>query len=206
MKLYTLRTKRILDFIFAAVLLVLLLPLFAIIYVAVRVNMGNPVFFKQKRIGYKEKPFFIYKFRTMSMQSNGLKPYDRDKNRITKLGAFLRKTSMDEIPQLINILKGEMSFIGPRPLMFYELEYLSEEERKRHNAMPGISGLAQVSGRNNLSNDDKFKKDLEYVENFCFALDFKIFFKTIPSVLFAKNITVVNNTHLDITRQTDSEK
>ncbi len=201
MKFYSIRIKRILDFILATILFITLLPLYIIVYLLVRIDMGNPVLFRQKRIGYKEKPFFILKFRTMTAQSNALQPLIPDENRITKLGAFLRKTSLDELPQIINILKGEMSFIGPRPLMFYELQYLTDEEMKRHNVLPGISGLAQVSGRNKLSNDEKFQKDLEYVEKFSFLLDLKIFFKTIPSVLFARNITVINKTHLNLTRK-----
>ncbi len=206
MKIYNKLIKRIFDFILAAILLITLLPLYVVVYLLVRFDMGNPVLFKQKRIGLKEKPFYILKFRTMTAQSNGLQPLIPDENRITKLGAFLRKTSIDELPQVINILKGEMSFIGPRPLMFYELEYLNENEKKRHNVLPGISGLAQVSGRNNLSNEEKFKKDLEYVDNLCFTLDLKIFFKTIPSVLFAKNITVINKTHLDLSRKSNGKE
>ena len=162
--------------------------------------MGSPAIFTQQRVGKNEKLFGMYKFRSMTDQKDKNGELLPDEQRITSIGKLLRKTSLDEIPQFFNILKGDMSFIGPRPLMGYELEYLTDEERKRHCVMPGITGLAQVSGRNMLSNEDKFVKDLEYTKNISFMTDLKIALKTIPSLLFAKNITVINKTHLDLTR------
>ena len=205
MKLYPTHIKKIMDFALALILIVMLSPLYLVLYILVRINMGSPVIFTQQRVGKNEKVFGMYKFRSMTDKRDANGELLPDEQRITSIGKILRKTSLDEIPQFFNILKGDMSFIGPRPLMDYELEYLTDKERKRHSVMPGISGLAQVSGRNMLSNEDKFAKDLEYVKTIGFFTDLKIALKTIPSLLFAKNITVINKTHLDLTRESQDE-
>lgn len=205
MKLYPTHIKKAMDFVLALILVVLLSPLYLVLYILVRINMDSPVIFTQQRIGKDEKVFGMYKFRSMTDKKDANGELLPDEQRITSIGKILRKTSLDEIPQFFNILKGDMSFIGPRPLMDYELEYLTDEERKRHSVMPGISGLAQVSGRNMLSNEDKFAKDLEYVKTIGFFTDLKIALKTIPSLLFAENITVINKTHLDLTRESQNE-
>ena len=205
MNLYRTYIKKAMDFVLALLLIIMLLPLYLLLYVLVRINMGSPVIFTQQRVGKNEKVFGMYKFRSMTNKTDKNGELLPDEQRITTIGKILRKTSLDEIPQFFNILKGDMSFIGPRPLMDYELEYLSDNERKRHTVMPGISGLAQVSGRNMLSNEDKFAKDLEYAEKITFMTDLKIALKTIPSLLFAKNITVINKTHLDLTRTSQDD-
>jgi len=182
--------KRILDFLFSLVMLVLLSPIFLVVLIVLTIaNNGKP-FFVQPRPGKHEKTFDLIKFRTMNDardENNKLLP---DTQRLTKTGIFIRKTSLDEIPQLINILKGDMSLIGPRPLLIRYLSSYTEKERKRHEVHPGITGLAQVSGRNTLNWDDRLAMDVEYVENVSFALDAKIFFKTIKNVLGSKDIVV----------------
>ncbi|NHF61070.1 sugar transferase [Flavobacteriaceae bacterium TP-CH-4] len=182
--------KRLLDFLVSLVLLVLLSPIFLTVLIILLVtNHGKP-FFVQPRPGRDEKTFRLLKFKTMTDardKNNTLLP---DTDRLTKVGIFVRKTSLDEIPQLINVLKGDMSLIGPRPLLMRYLPYYSERERKRHQVRPGITGLAQVSGRNNLNWDDRLAMDVKYVENLSFTLDVKIFFKTIKSVLSSKDIVV----------------
>ena len=159
-----------------------------IVTLLIFIFMGNPIFFSQERPGLNEKIFRIFKFRTM----NGRKERNRnlltDIERTTKLGKFLRKTSIDELPELFNILKGDMSFIGPRPLLVRYLPYYSENERRRHSVRPGLTGLAQVNGRNTLNWEDKFRFDLQYVDNISFALDLKILLKTVFKVIKREGI------------------
>ena len=205
MSLYQTYIKKAMDFALALILIVMLSPLYLVLWLVIRLSMGAPVIFTQNRVGKDEKIFRMYKFRSMTDKKDANGELLPDVQRITLIGRILRKSSLDEIPQFFNILKGDMSFIGPRPLMGYELEYLTDEERKRHCVMPGITGLAQVSGRNMLSNEDKFVKDLEYTKNISFMTDLKIALKTIPSLLFAKNITVINKTHLDLTRTSNDD-
>ena len=170
--------KRLLDFIFSIVLLLILFPIMAIISACVLTKMGRPIFFKQKRPGKNKKIFILYKFRTM-IQNKELS----DEERITSFGHFLRKTSLDELPQIFNVLLGDMSFIGPRPLLIEYNDHYNEEQNKRFNVKPGISGLAQVKGRNTISWSDKFALDVYYVDNQSFKEDIKIFFLTIYVVL-----------------------
>ncbi|MFD2098863.1 sugar transferase [Flagellimonas iocasae] len=183
--------KRILDFILSLVGFVILLPVFILLYVILLfVNKGNPLFF-QRRPGKNEKVFSIMKFKSMTDErdANGeLLPNDM---RLTKFGTFIRKTSLDEIPQLINVIKGDMSLIGPRPLRVHYIAYYSERERTRHSVRPGITGLAQVSGRNALNWDDKLELDAKYVENLSFVNDVKILFLTFVK-LFNSSNTVTN--------------
>lgn len=182
--------KRPMDFIFALFLLLITSPLLVISASLIKIDSKGPILFKQRRIGKNNKEFSIYKFRTMKVETekNGEKLTDSE--RLTKAGKFLRKTSLDEIPQCINILKGEMSFIGPRPLPIRYLPYYTEEELKRHNILPGISGLAQVKGRNLLSWKDRFQWDVSYVENLSIKLDIKILYLTILRVFKKENIVL----------------
>ena len=169
--------------------LFVLWPVLLIVALLVRTNLGSPVIFRQERPGKNEKIFSLYKFRTMTdaKDENGnLLP---DAVRLTKFGKWLRSTSLDELPELWNILKGDMSIVGPRPLLVKYLPYYRSEERVRHNILPGLTGLAQVNGRNNLSWDDRLEKDIYYVNHITFALDLKILFLTVKKVLIHENVT-----------------
>ena len=186
--------KRLLDIILSLIAIIITLPIFIIIGILVLILIGKPAIFRQKRPGKNEKIFTMYKFRTMSNkkdESGNLLP---DELRLTKLGKFLRKTSLDEIPEFINILKGDMSFVGPRPLLVEYLPYYTEEEHHRHDVRPGLTGLAQISGRNLLNWDDKFRKDIEYVKNVTFIKDFKIVLKTFYTVIKREGINNQNST------------
>lgn len=165
------------------IILISLLPLVLIIIttsILVLLTMGRPILFRQKRIGYKNKAFKIYKFRSMRVVNK--------KKYITKLGSFLRKTSLDEIPSIINVLKREMSIVGPRPLPVAYLKLYSKKQIKRHNVLPGITGLAQINGRNILSWKKRFKLDVQYIKRYSLMFDFEIIIKTFFYVLFQKNI------------------
>ena len=176
--------KRSLDLITALFLVIILSPVMLIAAILIAVNRDGPILFKQERPGKDGKLFTVYKFRTMSTMlrdKNGNELSDFD--RMTKIGKILRKTSVDELPQLFNIIKGEMSFIGPRPLLKEYLELYSPEQMRRHNVLPGISGWAQVKGRNTLTWDEKFAYDVYYVDHYSFKMDLKIFIKTIENVV-----------------------
>tara|TARA_B100000212_G_C27385019_1_gene538989 strand:+ start:8279 stop:8908 length:630 start_codon:yes stop_codon:yes gene_type:complete len=183
------RIKSLLDIYFAAIFLIFLSPIFLIISLAIFFSMGRPIFFIQKRIGYHGEIFNLIKFRSMHNQIIKNEVILSENKRISKLGNFLRITSLDEIPELINILKGEMSFIGPRPLLTEYLALYNEEQMKRHNVKPGLSGWAQLNGRNTINWAKKFDLDLWYVKNINFFLDLKIFFLTF---LYLLNIKKVN--------------
>ncbi len=176
--------KRITDFTVALLLLVILSPLMAASALLIAANHDGPILFKQKRPGKNGKIFTVYKFRTMSTRQcdeNGRELSDFE--RMTKIGRLLRKTSVDELPQLFNIIKGEMSFIGPRPLLTEYLELYSPEQMRRHEVLPGISGWAQVNGRNTLTWDEKFAYDVYYVDHCGVLMDMKIFLKTVENVI-----------------------
>ena len=176
--------KRSLDLITALFLVIILSPVMLIAAILIAVNRDGPILFKQERPGKDGKIFTVYKFRTMSTMlrdKNGNEMSDFD--RMTKIGNILRKTSVDELPQLFNIIKGEMSFIGPRPLLKEYLELYSPEQMRRHDVLPGISGWAQVNGRNTLTWDEKFAYDVYYVDHYSFKMDLKIFIKTIENVV-----------------------
>lgn len=176
--------KRSLDLITALFLVIILSPVMLIAAILIAVNRDGPILFKQERPGKDGKIFTVYKFRTMSTMlrdKNGNELSDFD--RMTKIGKILRKTSIDELPQLFNIIKGEMSFIGPRPLLKEYLELYSPEQMRRHDVLPGISGWAQVNGRNTLTWDEKFAYDVYYVDHYSFKMDLKIFIKTIENVV-----------------------
>lgn len=183
--------KRVLDFIFALVLLIIASPIMVLAAIAIKVeDPKGPVLFRQERPGKDTRIFTVNKFRSMmvAIEKNGKKL--SDKERLTKTGKFLRKSSVDELPQLLNILKGEMSFIGPRPLLVKYLPYYTDKEKKRHEVLPGMSGWAQVNGRNTISWNDKFRYDIEYVEKASLILDIKILFLTVYKVFKSSNISV----------------
>lgn len=181
--------KRILDFFFALFATIVFSPLMAIAAILIKIDDGGPVLFKQKRPGKDGKIFEVYKFRTMSVKVNDENGNMlSDMKRMTKVGRFLRKTSVDELPQFINVLKGEMSFIGPRPLLCEYLELYSPYQSRRHEVRPGISGWAQVNGRNAITWEEKFDYDVYYVDNISFVLDVKILFKTVKNILTGADI------------------
>ncbi len=181
--------KRFFDFSAALLMLaVLIIPMLAVA-VLVRVKLGSPVLFRQKRPGKNEKIFMLYKFRTMTDKKDENGNLLPDGERLTKFGKFLRSTSIDELPELINILKGDMSFVGPRPLLVKYLPRYNERQRHRHDVRPGLTGLAQAMGRNTVSWEEKFEYDVTYAENITFMLDIKIIFKTAISVLKREGIS-----------------
>jgi sugar transferase EpsL len=181
--------KRTFDFIFSSVVLILFSPLFLIIALIIFLDSGNPIFFKQIRPGLKEKSFKLLKFRTMRdiYDKNG-KPQP-DEERITGIGKWLRRASLDELPQFLNVLKGDMSIVGPRPLLIEYLPLYNQRQRLRHAVKPGITGWAQVKGRNEISWEKKFEYDVWYVENWSLWLDSKILFLTLIKVLKREGIS-----------------
>lgn len=191
--MYRKYVKRFLDIILAIIAIVITLPIFLLTGILVLIFLGKPAIFRQKRPGKDEKIFTMYKFRTMTKGKNRNGEMLPDELRLTKFGKFLRKTSLDEIPEFINILKGDMSFVGPRPLLIEYLPYYTKEEHHRHDVRPGLTGLAQVSGRNLLNWNDRFKKDIEYVYNLSFLFDLKIVFKTIYKVIKREGINDQNS-------------
>lgn len=180
--------KRPLDFLLALVAIIVLFIPMLIVALLVRINLGSPVVFSQNRPGRFERIFRMNKFRSMTNQRDSEGKLLPDKKRLTKFGKILRATSMDELPELFNILKGDMSFIGPRPLSVLYLPYYTEEEQHRHDVRPGLTGLAQVNGRNSLSWEQKFEMDLQYVSHITFWGDVKIFIQTILVVFQHKDI------------------
>ena len=185
--------KRFFDFIFALIFIIILSPLITIVFLLTFLFMGPPVIFKQKRPGLNEKIFSIFKFRSLTNKKDERGNLLADVKRLSKYGLFIRSSSLDELPQLFNILKGEMSFVGPRPLRVEYLKYYSDQQKKRHLLKPGITGLTQVNGRNSISWEEKFKMDVFYVENTNFMLDFYILIKTIFVILLRKNISSNND-------------
>lgn len=176
--------KRAMDFTIALIMLIVFSPLMLISCILIKMNKDGPILFKQKRPGKNGKIFTVYKFRTMSVHTHDKDGRElSDFERISKIGNLLRKTSIDELPQLINILKGDMSFIGPRPLLTEYLDLYTPEQMRRHEVAPGISGWAQVNGRNTLTWEQKFEYDVYYVDNMSLLFDVKIFIKTITNVL-----------------------
>ena len=178
--------KRLLDIFFSLIGLILLIPVFIIIGPIIKLHDGGPVFFKQKRVGRRGKMFTLYKFRSMAI-NNDARDF-RVEDQITPIGKFIRKTSVDELPQFLNVLKGDMSFIGPRPWMKEYYANMNSEQRRRHDVRPGITGLAQVNGRNRIGILDKIKFDIEYVDKLSFWQDLKIFFLTIKVVAMRKGV------------------
>ncbi|GEN30142.1 lipopolysaccharide/colanic/teichoic acid biosynthesis glycosyltransferase [Cerasibacillus quisquiliarum] len=184
--------KRVFDIVFSLFALILLSPVLLILAVLIKLNLGSPILFKQQRPGLYGKVFTIYKFRTMTDEKDETGELLDDHLRLTKFGRFLRSTSMDELPELLNILKGDMSFIGPRPLLVEYLPLYNNEQMRRHEVRPGLSGLAQVNGRNELSWEEKFYHDIYYVDNVSLYLDLKIFFLTLRKVIMREGISFSN--------------
>lgn len=187
------RLKRVLDLLLALLLSPLALLIVSLCYAGIKLESHGPAFFVQERPGYKGKIFRIYKLRTMSVETerNGVPLSDME--RMTRMGRIIRACSFDELPQLYNILRGEMSFIGPRPLLVKYLPLYTKEQMRRHDVLPGISGWAQVNGRNEISWEQKFERDVWYVDHVCFRLDVKIFWMTICNVLRREGINSGSN-------------
>ena len=189
--------KRTLDITVSFSVLIVSAPVILGTAIVINKKIGKPIFFKQTRPGKDEKPFEILKFRTMTDERDLNGELLPDKDRMTKTGDFIRKTSIDELPQLINVLKGDLSLVGPRPLLMDYLPLYTEEQRKRHLVKPGITGWAQVNGRNTISWEEKFKLDVWYVENQSFKLDMFILYKTIMNVIKRKDITATNHVTIE---------
>jgi sugar transferase EpsL len=180
--------KRCFDFVVAALGILILSPLFVLLALVVRFSMGSPVFFRQRRPGRSGKAFMLLKFRTMKMEAVGAESVP-DSERLTRLGSFLRHTSLDELPELINVLKGEMSLVGPRPLLMEYLPLYNREQARRHEVRPGITGWAQVNGRNAISWEEKFRLDVWYVDHRSMTLDLRILWKTVAGVMSATGVS-----------------
>lgn len=181
--------KKLFDKVFALVLIALFLPIYIIVTLLILLKMGRPILFRQQRPGYKEKIFGIYKFRTMTNEKDENGELLSDDKRLVGIGKFIRSTSLDELPQLFNVIKGEMSFVGPRPLLIEYLDLYSGEQKRRHDVLPGITGWAQVNGRNAISWEQKFEYDVWYVENQSFWLDMKILWLTFLKVVKRSDIS-----------------
>lgn len=181
--------KRPMDFFLSLTALILFSPVLILVAILVRVMLGSPVLFKQQRPGLNGKIFMMYKFRTMTDERDETGELLPDSIRLTKFGRFLRTTSLDELPELFNILTGDMSLIGPRPLLVQYLPFYNEHQKRRHEVRPGLSGLAQISGRNAISWEEKFDIDVRYVDNVRFIEDMKIIFITIKKVIIREGIS-----------------
>lgn len=181
--------KRFFDFVLSLIAIIILSPVYIIVAILVRVKLGSPVIFTQDRPGKDEKIFKMYKFRSMTSETDEEGNLLPDEVRLTSFGKKLRSTSLDELPELFNILKGDMSIVGPRPLLVKYLPLYNDFQKHRHEVRPGLTGWAQVNGRNAISWEDKFRLDVEYTEKCSFFMDLKIFFKTISSVLKKEGIS-----------------
>lgn len=181
--------KRITDITVSIIALIILFPILLLLATLVKLNYSSPILFKQLRPGIHGVPFIFYKFRTMTNKKDKEGNFLSDKDRLTSFGNFLRKTSLDELPSLYNVIKGEMSLVGPRPLLMQYLALYDEFEMRRHEVKPGITGWAQVNGRNSITWEDKFKLDVWYVDNRSFSLDIKILFMTLYKVFKREGIT-----------------
>lgn len=181
--------KRTLDILLSLFVLTLLSPLFIGLSILIRFKLGSPILFKQKRPGLNGRPFILYKFRSMTNSTDKNGRFLSDEMRLTSFGSFLRKYSLDEIPQFINVVKGELSLVGPRPLLMEYLPLYSKEQFKRHLVKPGITGWAQVNGRNAISWEEKFDLDVWYVYNYTFFLDLKILLLTVKKVIKKEGIS-----------------
>jgi len=180
--------KKIIDLIIAVVALIILLPLIILIGIMVKIKLGSPIFFRQVRIGLNGKPFILIKFRSMSNARDDKGNLLPDELRLTRFGRLLRSTSLDELPEILNVLKGEMSLVGPRPLLPEYMELYNDEQKRRHEVKPGITGWAQVNGRNSTSWEERLKMDVWYVDNWSIWLDIKILFMTVIQVISRRGI------------------
>lgn len=191
------RIKRVLEFIIALIGLILASPILLVVAILVKTKLGSPILFRQQRVGLNGEIFEMVKFRTMKDATDSEGNPLPDEERLTQFGQLLRKTSLDELPELWNVLKGEMSLVGPRPLLVEYLPLYSKEQMKRHHVRPGITGYAQVNGRNNISWTKKFELDVYYVENFSLWLDVKILFQTVAKVLGQADINQEGNVTME---------
>jgi len=194
MKVYPNYVKPVIDKIGVIILGILVLPISLGCIIAIAISMGRPIIFTQPRIGYKNNPFKLYKFRTMTQKTDATGTLLPDHQRLTKVGSLIRSLSLDELPQLLNILKGEMSFIGPRPLLVQYLPRYTPTQLRRHEVTPGISGWAQINGRNATTWEQRFKYDIEYVDNISLKMDTLILIKTILNIIKRKDINHSNHT------------
>jgi sugar transferase EpsL len=189
--------KRILDVVFSIAVLLMLTPVLLITAIIVRAKLGSPVLFRQQRPGLSGRPFWLIKFRTMTGERDSAGNLLPDDKRLPAFGKFLRSTSLDELPELVNVLKGDMSIIGPRPLMMKYLGRYSLEQARRHDVKPGITGWAQINGRNAISWEDRFKLDVWYVDNWTLWLDLKILLRTIAAIFKREGITQQGRATMD---------
>jgi len=204
--IYRIFLKRPMDMLLSLLAMIVLSPVLLIVALLVRVKLGSPVIFKQKRPGQHEKIFALYKFRTMTDQRDKNGALLPDEVRLTKFGKMLRSTSLDELPELFNIVKGDMSFVGPRPLLIQYLPLYNAHQKWRHEVRPGLSGLAQVNGRNAISWEQKFNFDVQYVDSICFAEDMRIIFLSIKKVFVRDGIHSDTAATMEVFRGTKSEE
>ncbi|WP_390176111.1 sugar transferase [Planococcus maritimus] len=187
-RIYKKFIKRLIDLVFSLMAIIVLSPVYIVVALLVRVNLGSPVIFKHKRPGLNEEVFPMYKFRSMTNEKDENGNLLPNNLRHTKFGKILRSSSLDELPGFLNVLKGEMSLVGPRPLLIDYLDLYNEEQKKRHNVRPGLTGYAQVNGRNTIGWEEKFNHDLFYVENVSLLLDIKIIFMTVVKIIKRSDI------------------
>jgi sugar transferase EpsL len=197
--------KRLFDVFVSMMLLICLSPLILIVALLVKMKLGTPVLFIQQRPGLYGKPFYLYKFRSMTDEKDQFGMLLPDYIRLTKFGKFLREYSLDELPQLFNVLKGDISLVGPRPLLMEYLPLYTEEQFRRHHVRPGITGWAQINGRNAISWEEKFELDVWYVDHYSFFLDLKILFLTIAKVLKSEGINQPGNATIEIFKGTNQQ-
>lgn len=200
------RTKRSFDVAVSGAVLILFSPLFALLALLIRLRLGSPIFFRQMRPGLLGKPFLMVKFRTMTDARNAEGQLLPDGERLTPFGRFLRSTSLDELPELWNVLRGDMSLVGPRPLLLAYLDRYSPEQARRHEVRPGITGLAQVNGRNALTWAEKFRLDVVYVDTWTFGLDLRILAKTVVAVLRREGIAAPGQSTMEEFRGNGEER
>lgn len=205
MKIYEKRVKRLQDFMLALVAFIVLIPLLLIVGLLVRLKLGSPILFTQSRPGKNEVIFKMYKFRTMTDAKDEAGNLLPDSVRLTKFGRFLRSTSLDELPELWNIIKGDMAIVGPRPLLVAYLPLYNEKQKRRHFVRPGLTGLAQVNGRNAISWDEKFDLDVEYVDRITFCKDWGIIFQTIKKVFVKEGISSATSETMEFFRGSHTE-
>jgi sugar transferase EpsL len=189
--------KRLFDILVSLILLICFSPIYVIFTLLVKVKLGSPIIFKQQRPGLYEKPFYLYKLRTMTDERDHKGQLLPDDKRLTTFGQFLRKYSIDEYPQIINVIKGDISLVGPRPLLMEYLPLYTKEQSMRHNVRPGITGWAQINGRNAITWEEKFNLDVWYVNNYSFLLDIKILFLTIYKVVVSEGINQPGNATME---------
>lgn len=204
--LYERSIKRPMDFFLALIAVIILCPIFLVVALLIKIKLGSPIIFKQERPGLSDKIFKMYKFRTMTNEKDDRGELLPDHVRLTRFGKFLRSTSLDELPELINILKGEMSIVGPRPLLVQYLDLYDKHQRRRHLVRPGLTGLAQISGRNLVQWEEKFKLDVHYVDHMSFTGDLKIILLTIKKVFFKEGISSDKSTVMEPFRGTNKER